>query len=178
MPQGLETRMSLYSQTVTQMSKMLTNLDAWIGLGVENATSKKYDPSVLLNARLAPDQYNLIKQVQAACDSAKFAAARLTGKTAPAHPDTEQTLDEVRARIKAVVDYLATFTEADFAGGETRVVPLSFMPGKGMLGSDYLCEMAAPNFYFHISMAYAILRHNGIPLGKMNFMGGMKLVDV
>ena len=170
--------MSLYTETVTQMSKMLTNLDRWIDLGVEHATSKKFDPSVLLNARLAPDQYNFIKQVQAACDSAKFAAARLTGKTAPAHPDTEQTLEEVRARIQSVVAYLATFTEADFASGEARMVALSFMPGKGMLGSDYLHEMAAPNFYFHIAMAYAILRHNGVPLGKMNYMGGMKLQDI
>ena len=170
--------MSLYAETVTQMSKMLTNLDGWIGLGVEHATSKKYDPSVLLNARLAPDQYNFIKQVQAACDAATFAAARLTGKTPPAHPDTEQTLEEVRARIQSVVAYLGTFTEADFVGAEARVVPLGFMPGKGMLGSDYLHEMAAPNFYFHISMAYAILRHNGVPLGKMNYMGGMKLQDL
>ena len=170
--------MSLYAETVTQMSKMLTNLDRWIDLGVEHATSKKFDPSVLLNARLAPDQYNFIKQVQAACDSAKFAAARLTGKTAPAHPDTEQTLEEVRARIQSVVAYLATFTEADFASGEARMVALSFMPGKGMLGSDYLHEMAAPNFYFHIAMAYAILRHHGVPLGKMNYMGGMKLQDI
>ncbi len=170
--------MSLYAETVTQMSKMLTNLDRWIDLGVEHATSKKYDPSVLLNARLAPDQYHFIKQVQAACDAAKFAAARLTGKTPPAHPDTEQTLEEVRARIQSVLAYLATFTEADFEAAETRVVPLSFMPGKGMLGSDYLHEMAGPNFYFHVTTAYSILRHNGVPLGKMNYMGGMKLQDL
>lgn len=170
--------MSPYAETVTQASKMLTNLDRWIDLGVEHATSKKYDPSVLLNARLAPDQYNFIKQVQACCDSAKFAAARLTGKTPPAHPDTEQTLEEVHARIQSVLAFLATVTEADFVGAETRLVPLSFMPGKGMLGSDYLREMALPNLYFHISMAYAILRHNGVNLGKMNFIGSITLQDI
>ena len=170
--------MTMYAETVTQMSKMLSNLDRWLDAGVEHATAKKYDPSVLLNARLAPDQYHLIKQIQAACDSAKFAAARLTSKAPPAHPDTEQTLDEVRARIKAVIDYLATFSEADFHGAEARVIPLSFMPGKGMLGSDYLREMAAPNFYFHISMAYAILRHNGVTLGKTPFIGSLILQDI
>ena len=164
--------MSLYAETVTQMSKMLTNLDRWIDLGVEHATAKKFEPSVLLNARLAPDQYNFIKQVQASCDAAKFAAARLTGKTPPAHPDTEQTLEEVRARIQSVVAYLGTFTEADFVGAEARVVPLGFMPGKGMLGSDYLHEMAAPNFYFHMSTAYNILRSNGVEIGKGDFLGG------
>ena len=170
--------MSLYTETVTLTSKMLTNLAAWIDLGVENATSKKYDPTVLLNARLAPDQYHFIKQVQASCDSAKFAAARLTGKPAPAHPDTEATLDEVRARIQSVITYLATFTEADFVGAEARIVPLSFMPGKGMIGLNYLHEMALPNFYFHITTAYAILRHNGVPVGKMNFMGSITLQDL
>lgn len=170
--------MSFYAETVTQMSKMLTNLDGWLDAGVEHAKSKGYEPSVLLVARLAPDQYHLIKQVQAACDSAKFAAARLTGKTPPAHPDTEQTLDEVRARINSVLDYLKTFNEADFEGAETRVIPLSFMPGKGMKGTDYLREMALPNFYFHVSMAYAILRNNGVDLGKRHFIGSLVLQDL
>src|SRR5262249_14770421 len=138
---------------------------------------KSFDPDTLLAARLAPDQYALVRQIQAACDSAKFAAARLSNKEAPRHPDTEQTMDQIRQRIRAVVAYLDTFTEADFAGAEARDIELSFMPGKVVTGADYLREMAAPNFYFHVCMAYAILRHNGVDLGKADYLGGLTMRD-
>lgn len=169
--------MSLHDEIVPPLTKMLGNLDAWLGLAIENAASRSFDPAVLLSARLAPDQFALLRQVQSACDAAKFAAARTAGKAPPRNPDTEQTLAELRARIAATRDYLATLTAADFAGAEERLVPLSFMPGKAMLAGDYLREFALPNFYFHLVTAYAILRHSGVPLGKIPYIGGLTLRD-
>lgn len=169
--------MPLYDATVPQMSKMLTNLNRWLDKAVAHAEAKKFDPAVLLSARLAPDQYPLLKQIQAACDSAKSAAAHLSGQTQPKHPDTEQTLEEIRARIATCLAYLATFKASDFEGAETRPVSLPFLPGKVILGADYLNEMALPNFYFHITTAYAILRHNGVNVGKIDFIGSLKTRD-
>ncbi len=169
--------MSLYEASVPQMKKMLGNLDRWLEAAVTYAKGKPFDANVLCTARLAPDQYALARQIQAACDAAKFAAARLTGKEAPKHPDTEQTIDELRGRIGAVVAYLDTFSAADFAGAEERRVELSFLEGKVFLGRDYLVEMALPNFYFHVTHAYAILRHNGVPLGKRDYLGALTLHD-
>jgi len=160
---------------VAEMKTMLANLDRWLVTAAEHAKSKKVEPDTLVEARLALDQYALVKQVQSACDAAKFSAARLSGKEAPAHPDDEKTFDEVRARIAKVTTYLDTITEKDFEGAETRNVPLPFLPGgnKGALGADYLVYFAQPNFYFHLVHAYAILRHNGVNLGKMDYIGGM-----
>src|SRR4051794_32446425 len=118
--------MSLYEASVPQLKKMLTNLDKWLETSVAHAQKKSFDPNVLCTARLAPDQYALVRQVQAACDSAKFAAARLTGREAPKHPDTEQTIDELRARVRAVIAYLDTFSAADFTGAKDRLVELPF----------------------------------------------------
>lgn len=170
--------MSLYSSSVPQISKMLQNLDRWLTKAEEHAKAKSFDAAVLLSSRLAPDQYPLTRQVQAACDAGKFAAARLSGKAPPAHPDTEATMEELHARVRAVVEYLGTFSEADFEGAEARIVGLPFAPGKGMKGDDYLTEMALPNFYFHITHAYAILRHNGVPLGKIDFIGSIRMQDM
>jgi uncharacterized protein len=169
--------MSLYQASVPQLKKMLNNLDKWLEAAVAHATKKSFEPSVLLEARLAPDQYSLTRQIQTCCDGAKFAAARLAGKEPPKHPDTETTLDELRARIRTVVEYLDTFTEADFADAKERMITLSFMPGKALTAADYLNEMALPNFYFHATTAYAILRHNGVDLGKMAYLGSINLRD-
>ncbi len=169
--------MSFYQATVPQLKKMLNNLDKWLDAAVAHAKAKSFDPSVLLTARLAPDQYSLTRQIQACCDGAKFTSARLAGKEAPKHPDTETTLDELHARIRSVVEYLDTFTEADFADTKDRTVALPFMPGKVLSAADYLNEMALPNFYFHVTTAYAILRHNGVDLGKIAFIGSLNLRD-
>jgi len=165
--------MTIYESSVPQMKKMLLGLDRWLDTAVAYAQKKSFDPNVLLGLRLAPDMYPLVRQIQAACDSAKFTAARLTGKEAPKHPDTEQTIDEIRARIRSCVSYLDTFTAGDFEGAETRKVDLPFLEGKYAVGSDYLSEMGLPNFYFHVSMAYAILRHNGVDLGKIDYIGSL-----
>ena len=170
--------MNLYAAAVTQPKKMLVNLDNWLAAGIAHAEKKSFDPNVLMAARLAPDQYTLLRQVQAACDSAKFPAARLAGKQPPAHPDTEQTMVEARARIATCIAYLETFSESDFAGAETRRIALPFLEGKAMPGSTYWNEMALPNFYFHVVTAYSILRHNGVELGKVAFIGGISLEDL
>jgi hypothetical protein len=165
--------MSIYQASVVQTKKMLGNLGQWLDAGSKYATEKGFDPRVLASARLAPDQYALVRQVQSSCDSAKFAASRLSGKTAPSHPDTEQTLDELKARVKTATAYLDTFTAGDFEGAETRRITLPFLEGQYLLGADYLDEMVLPNFYFHVTTAYAILRHNGVPLGKRDFIGSL-----
>jgi hypothetical protein len=156
---------------------MLLNLDNWLKMASAFAEKKPFDPNLFLNFRLAPDQYPLARQVQIACDSAKFTAAYLCGKEAPKHPDTEQTMEELHARIKTCVEYLDTFTPADFDKAATQEVRLHFLPGKVILGADYLNEMALPNFYFHVTTAYAIMRHNGVDLGKRDYIGTMKLRD-
>jgi len=162
--------MSMYTATIPQLTKVVGSFERWLDKAEAHAAEKKFDANGLLLARLAPDQFPLAKQIQAACDAAKFAGARLTGKTAPAHPDTETTIPELRARIQSVVAFLGTITAEDFEGAADRTVTLSFAPGMGMSGADYLNEMALPNFYFHATTAYAILRHNGVPLGKMDFL--------
>jgi uncharacterized protein len=167
----------LYDATIPQLSKMLKNLDRWLDKATAHAEAKKFDPAVLLTARLAPDQYPLLKQIQAACDSAKSAAAHLSGKELPKHPDHEQTLPEIKARIHTCLAFLETITPEDFEGAETRRVSVAFLPGKVIMGADYLNEMALPNFYFHVTTAYAILRHNGVEVGKYDYIGSLKLQD-
>jgi hypothetical protein len=167
--------MSLYDITVPVYIKYLRNIDSWIEKAESHAQQKKFDPAVLLQARLAPDQFALVQQVQTACDSAKFGASKLAGKESPSHPDTEKTVDEIRARIRTVLSYLESFRREDFAGAEQRAVAHTWMQGKHMRGSDYVGEFALPNFFFHVTTAYAILRHNGVELGKMDFLGGLSL---
>ena len=161
--------------SIVQLKKMLTNLDAWLAKAAAHAKARNFDVNVLAQARLAPDQYPLVKQVQSACDTAKFAAARLSGKEAPKHPDTETTVEELHARIQSTVAYLGTFSAKDFEGAETRAITLPFLEGKTLKGADYLVEMANANFYFHAVTAYAILRHNGVDLGKMDYIGALTL---
>jgi uncharacterized protein len=170
--------MSIYSSLVPQLTKMLQNLDRWLTAAEDHAKAKSFDPAVLLVARLAPDQYALTRQIQAVCDGAKFTCARLSGKTPPSHPDTETTVEQLHARIRTVVEYLGSFSAADFEGAEAREIVLPFMPTKAMKGADYLSEMALPNFYFHVAHAYAILRHNGVPLGKQDYIGSLTWHDV
>lgn len=167
--------MSLYDQTIPQFKNTLTQLDKWLDAAVAYAKAKSFEPTVLLNSRLAPDQYPLVRQVQAVCDGAKFTAARLTGKEAPKHPDTEQTVEELRTRIRAVQEYLASYKPEEFVGAETRQVKLPWLEGKYVLGVDYVNQLQLPNFYFHATLAYEILRHNGVPLGKTDYIGYVNL---
>jgi hypothetical protein len=160
-----------------QMKKMLGQLEGWLGAAETHAQSKGFDPNVLIGSRLAPDQFSFVQQVHAACDTAKQATARLTAKDAPSHPDTETTLDELRARIRSVIAYLDGFSEADYAEAATRVITTPRWQGKVMSGADYFMEHAVPNFFFHTTHAYALLRHNGVPLGKRDYLGAQTRRD-
>jgi hypothetical protein len=119
-----------------------------------------------------------VRQIQSSCDQCKLTVARLTAKDPPKHPDTEQTFDELRKRLHSVISYLDTFKPADFEGAAERLIALPFFPeGKAMTGADYLIERQLPNVYFHTSMVYAILRHNGVDLGKNDFIGQVTYKD-
>ncbi|RYY75146.1 MAG: DUF1993 domain-containing protein [Gammaproteobacteria bacterium] len=163
----------LYAITVTQYNKMLGNLSTILDKAATYAESKRFDVGVLLNSRLAPDQFNLIRQVQIACDTAKFGAARITGKEAPSHADTEATLGELQARIKATQEYLATFKEQDFEGAAERHVSQPRWEGKYLTGLEYTLQHSFPNISFHITTAYSILRSNGVDVGKKDYLGSM-----
>jgi hypothetical protein len=160
---------------VLEMKKLLGSLDLCLDKAASHAAARKFDPAVLLQSRLAPDMFPLIRQVQIACDQAKYAASRAAGKDAPAHPDTEQTLDEIRARIATVIAYLGGFSAADFSGAGERRISLPRWEGKSMTATDYVIEHAMPNFFFHTTTAYAILRHNGVDLGKRDYLGALSM---
>ena len=164
-----------YDLSVVQFSKMLGNLSEFLNKASVYADGKKFDVQVLLNSRLAPDQFNFIRQVQIACDTAKLGVARLAGKmdSVPVHPDTETTLAELQQRIQSVRDYLASFTEADFANSATIKITNPRWEGKYLTGYEFLIQHAIPNIYFHVTTAYAILRHNGVDLGKKDYLGAM-----
>ncbi|HEX4416868.1 MAG TPA: DUF1993 domain-containing protein [Kofleriaceae bacterium] len=162
--------MNLYDATVPVFTKLLSNVNKWFDKAAAHAEAKKFDVDVLASARLAPDQYPLVRQIQAACDQAKFTVAKLSGKDAPSHPDTEQTVAELRQRLQTVVEYLASFKREDFNGAEERACSHSWMGGKTLTGADYLHHFALPNFHFHLTTAYDILRHNGVGVGKMDYI--------
>jgi uncharacterized protein len=161
----------MYFQIVSQMKKHLVQVDKWLEAAVAHAQTKKFDPSVYLTLRLSPDQFAFTRQVQIACDTAKAGVSRITGKEAPSHADTEASIDELRARVTSVVAYLDTFTEKDFEGAATRSVTQPRWEGKVMTGHDYFLEHVVPNFFFHLTHVYALLRHNGVGLGKRDYLG-------
>jgi hypothetical protein len=163
----------MHYETIRQMKKMLGQLDKWLEAAAGHAKTRGFDPNVFMGSRLAPDQFAFARQVQTACDTAKLAAARLSGKEAPVSPDTEQTLEELRARVSAVVQYLDGFSAKDFESAATRVISQPRWEGKIMSGADYFLEHALPNFFFHITHAYAILRHNGVSIGKRDYLGAL-----
>ena len=169
----------IYPTVVVQFSKLLGNLTAMLDKAAEHAANKKFDMEVLLQARLAPDQFSLIRQVQVVCDTAKLGVARLAGKeaSAPNHPDTEQSLAEIKARLQSVVTYLASFSAADFAGAEERRITTPRWAGKSLSGAEFLTQHAVPNMYFHVTTAYAILRHNGVEIGKKDYLGELPYRD-
>ncbi|WP_445427577.1 DUF1993 domain-containing protein [Alishewanella sp. HL-SH05] len=164
-----------FQLSITQATKMLHNLQHILDKSSAYALSKKIDMSVLLNARLAPDQFPLIRQVQIACDTAKLGAARLTNQVenAPKHADDESTLEQLTQRINDTVAYLASFKETDFASAATQHVSQPRWEGKYLTGEEFLMQHILPNLYFHITTAYAILRHNGVDVGKKDYLGAM-----
>jgi len=161
----------MYFDTLGQMKKQLAQMDKWLAAAVAHAETKKFDPNVLVTARLTPDQFGFARQVQTACDTAKLAASRLTGKEAPVQADTETTIAELSARIKTTLAFLDGLTAKDFDGTDKRTVTQPRWEGKIMTAHDYFIEHAVPNFYFHLVTAYALLRHNGVPVGKRDYLG-------
>jgi len=161
----------MYTEIFSQMKKQLGQLDKWLGTAEEFAKTKGFDPGIILGLRLAPDQFSFAQQVQTTCDTAKLAASRLTGKAAETHPDTETTLEQLRARVRSVIAYLDGFSAKDFEGAAAKVITQTRWEGKWMTGADYFVEHALPNFYFHLTTAYAILRHNGVKIGKRDYLG-------
>ena len=161
----------MYFQMFTQLKKELGQLDKWLVSAEADAQARKFDPNVFLTVRLAPDQFPLVRQVQSTCDTAKLGAARLTGKEAPSHPDTEASLPELRARVHAVIAYLDTYAEKDFADTTARLITTPRWEGKVMTGADYFHEHVVPNFFFHLTHTYALLRHNGVAIGKRDYLG-------
>ena len=169
--------MNLYELCIPQFKKMLGNLDRWLEAAVANGDRRKFDPNVLLASRLAPDMFPLARQIGSACDTAKFTPARITGKDAPKHADNEQTIDELRTRIRDVIAYLDGYRPHDLEGTDAKVIAPPSLRGKSIVVKDYVLEMQLPNFYFHVCTAYAILRHNGVELGKTDFLGSLALHD-
>lgn len=167
----------MYGTAIFQFKKMLNNLDQCLVKGAAHADQKKFDVNVLATSRLAPDMFALNRQVQSACDAAKFAAAYLSAQTPPKHEDTETTWPELRERIRKVVTYLETFKHEDFEASANRQIKPQWAKGKWLTGDEYLQEVSIPNFYFHVMAAYAILRHNGVDVGKMDYLGSMNLRD-
>lgn len=163
----------LYQLTAVQFSKMLGNLSLILDKAESFAQEKKITVEVLLNARLAPDQFHLTRQIQIVCDTAKLAVSRLTGKDAPKHADDETTLAELKARIDEVVAYLNSFTPEDFSAAAERHISQPRWEGKYLTGFEFALQHAIPNLYFHMTTAYAILRHNGVNVGKKDYLGAM-----
>jgi len=163
----------IYENTVPQFTKMLNNLLVILDKGAQFAETKKFDTEVLMQSRLAPDQFPLIRQVQIACDTAKLGVSRLTGKDAPSHDDSEKTLADIKTRIESTVTYLKKFTAKDFSEAATRHVTQPRWEGQYLTGEDYTLHHVIPNFYFHLTTTYAILRNNGVDVGKKDYLGAM-----
>ena len=163
---------SMSQASAPRFARMLRNLSAILTKAQAHCEAKKLDPAALTGYRLFPDMFPLTRQVQIACDTAKGAVARLAGIEPPKHEDTEQTFAELQARIAKTLDFIESIKPAQIDGSETREVLLKLRAGELRLkGVDYLLSHAYPNFYFHATTAYDILRHNGVDLGKRDFLG-------
>lgn len=165
-------KLSMYQASVPVFTRTLGHLAAILEKGAAHAEARKIDPSVLINARLFPDMFPLARQVQIATDNAKGPAARLAGVEVPKFEDVEKTFPELQARIKKTVDYLKTLKPEQIDDSEERDITLQLRGNPVTFkGMPYLLQFALPNFYFHVTTAYDILRHNGIELGKQDYLG-------
>jgi len=163
---------SMHAASVPVFKQMLGALNDILAKGAAYAEARKIDPNVLLQSRLFPDMLPLLRQVQIACDTAKGAVARLAGVEIPKHEDTEQSFAELKSRIAKTLDFIAAVPAAKMDGADEREVTIR-QRGQDvtMSGLQYLLAVAQPNFYFHVATAYNILRHNGVELGKKDFLG-------
>ena len=163
---------SMYQASVPVFQQILTSLSAILTKAAAHAEAKKIDPSVFITARIAPDMFPLSRQIQIATDHAKGASARLAGVEIPAFPDTETTFPELQARIAKTLDFIKNLKPAQFEGAASREVKLKIGGNElTFSGQKYLFHGAFPNFFFHATTAYDILRHNGVEIGKRDFLG-------
>lgn len=159
---------AMYQACVPVFIRGLRALAAELRRGAASAAARQFDPAVLVQARLAPDMLTLAGQVQRASDTSKLSAERLSGVPAPKFPDAETTMEALQDRIAATIAYLHQLKPEQFQGSESKTLSIQLGQARGDV---YLLEFGLPNFYFHIAMAHAILRHNGVPVGKMDYLG-------
>ncbi len=165
---------SMHSASVPVFVRMLGNAIVWLDKAEAHAKEKKFEPSVYLASRLAPDMLPFTTQVQIACDAAKFCMARLTGTEAPKFEDNETTLEQLRERIRKTMDYVQSVPMARIDGTDAKDISVPRRDGAiVMKGEMYLKHFVLPNFYFHITTVYALLRHNGVELGKSDYLAGL-----
>lgn len=165
---------SMHSASVPVFTRMLGHLAAWLDKAEAHAQAKKFDTSVYLAARLAPDMLPFTKQIQIACDAAKFGVARLAGVEAPKFEDSEASFADLRERIRKTVAFVESVPASAIDGTEDKDITVPRRDGNIVLkGEFYLKHYVQPNFYFHVTTAYALLRHNGVELGKGDFLGAL-----
>jgi hypothetical protein len=166
-------KISMYQASAPRFAHMLRNLSVLLDRAQAHAEAKKIEPSALTAYRLYPDMFPLTRQVQIACDQAKGCVARLAGVDIPKHDDTEQSFADLKARIEKTLKFIESVKPAQLDGAEEREIVLKLRAGDlRFSGLDYLFGFAYPNFYFHVTTAYNILRHNGVEIGKKDFVGG------
>lgn len=166
--------LTMYEASIPVFIRSLRNLSAILDKAIAHAEANGLDPAQLIEARLAPDMFTMGRQVQAASDAAKLCAARLTGSEIPSFPDTEKTFPELKQRIAKTIAYLESFAPARFDGAAERSFSMD-LPNRSVpfQGKGYLLNFALPNFFFHVTTAYDLLRHKGVTIGKMDYLGGV-----
>jgi hypothetical protein len=166
--------LTMHSASVPIFVRMLGNLIAWLDKAEAHAAAKKFEPDVFLTARFAPDMLPLPTQIQIACDAAKFCVARLAGSEAPPFADDEKTLADLRRRAQRTIDYLKSVPAEKIDGSDAKEISVPRRTGAVIMsGEAYLKHFALPNFFFHVTTTYALLRHNGVELGKMDYLGAL-----
>lgn len=165
---------SMHSASVPIFVRMLGHMNAWLDKAEAHAKEKKFETSVYLGARLAPDMLPFIKQIQIACDAAKFCMTRLSGVDGPKFEDSETTLADLRERIRKTAEYLSSVPADSIDGTDAKEITVPRRDGPMIMkGETYLKQFALPNFFFHVTTVYALLRHNGVDLGKGDYLGSL-----
>ncbi|MDR5884253.1 DUF1993 domain-containing protein [Caballeronia sp. LZ032] len=166
----------MYALAIAQCAEAVRTMDTYLDRAERFAQAKKFDVAVLLSTRLAPDMAGLLYQIQSACDYLKGGAAYLSGQQPPRHEDNEQTLAEARERIRKTLAFVGSVAASQYDDAASRIVKVSWVPGT-LSGENYLLQIVIPNVYFHVAMAYAILRANGVDVRKLDFIGKVSAID-
>ncbi|MFZ2593255.1 MAG: DUF1993 domain-containing protein [Minisyncoccia bacterium] len=169
---------TLYEITVPLFIKTLENIDAQLEKAIIFAEQRNADVNKLLHDRIVFDQFPLVKQIQICTDIAKRTTGYIAGIEIPKYEDTETTMPEIKNRIEKTLTYIRSVTPEQFEGKDNMLIPMSWMPTKGLYAAEGACIYTVPNFLFHATLAYEILRKNGVALGKMDYIGQLPLVDV